>query len=164
MIITCFKTLEHISSIICSNNLDKMVAIAIGRKFFFFSFRPFPLVRGGHSVSSFSTSFYLQCPSSSHQLPSYLLLPHLKIFSLVSLFSSFLAIPFPSSFFLHTLIPTSSLLMTCPYHLSLPSLIFIPNRSTLTVLLMCSFLILSFLVTPIANLSIFISATSISST
>ena len=57
-----------------------------------------------------------------------------------------------------------SLLMTCPYHLSLPSLIFILNRSTLTVLLMCSFLILSFLVTPIANLSIFISATSISST
>ena len=57
-----------------------------------------------------------------------------------------------------------SLLMTCPYHLSLPSIIFIPNRSTLTVLLMCSFLILSFLVTPIANLNIFISATSISST
>ena len=37
-----------------------------------------------------------------------------------------------------------SLLMTRPYHLSLPSLIFIPNRSTLTVLLMYSFLILSF--------------------
>ena len=48
--------------------------------------------------------------------------------------------------------------------LSLPSLIFIRNRFTLTVLLMCSFLILSFLVTTIANLSIFISATSISST
>ena len=54
--------------------------------------------------------------------------------------------------------------MTCPYHLTLPSLTFIPNRSTLTVLLMYSFLILSFLVTPIANLNIFISATSISST
>ena len=54
--------------------------------------------------------------------------------------------------------------MTCSYHLSLPSLIFIPNCSTLTVLLMCSFLILSFLVTPITNLNIFISATSISST
>ena len=39
-----------------------------------------------------------------------------------------------------------SLLMTCPYHLSLPSLIFIPNCSTLTVPLMYSFLILSFLV------------------
>ena len=54
--------------------------------------------------------------------------------------------------------------MTCPYHLSLPSLIFIPNRSTLTVPLMYSFLILSFLVTSIANLNIFISVTSISST
>ena len=57
-----------------------------------------------------------------------------------------------------------SLLMTCPYHLSLPSLIFIPNRSTLTVPLMYLFLILSFLVTPIANINILISATSISST
>ena len=57
-----------------------------------------------------------------------------------------------------------SLLMTCPYHLILPSLIFIPNRSNLTILLMYSFLILCFLVTPIANLNIFISATSISST
>ena len=57
-----------------------------------------------------------------------------------------------------------SLLMKYPYHLSLPSLIFIPNRSTLTVLLMYSFLILFFLVTPIVNLNIFISATSISST
>ena len=63
-------------------------------------------------------------------------------------------------------LPTYSwfLLMTYPCHLSLPSLIFIPNRSTLTVPLMYSFLILSFLVTPIANLNIFISATSISST
>ena len=57
-----------------------------------------------------------------------------------------------------------SLLMTCPYHLSLFFLIFIPNRSTLTVLLMYSFPILSFLVTPIANHSIFISATSTYST
>ena len=54
--------------------------------------------------------------------------------------------------------------MTCLYHLSLSSLIFIPNRSTLTVPLMHSFLILSFLVTPIVNLNIFISATYISST
>ena len=57
-----------------------------------------------------------------------------------------------------------SLFMTYPYHLSLSSLIFIPSHSTLTVLLMYSFLILSFLVTPIANLNIFISATSISLT
>ena len=54
--------------------------------------------------------------------------------------------------------------MTCPYHLSLPSLIFIPNCSSLTVPLMCLFLILSFLVTAIANLNIFISGTSISFT
>ena len=54
--------------------------------------------------------------------------------------------------------------MTFPYHLILPSLIFILNRSTLTVPLIYSFLILSFLVTPIANLNIFISTTSISST
>ena len=57
--------------------------------FFFFSFQPFPSVRGGHSVSSFSTPFYLQHPFPSHQLPAYLPLLHLKIFSLVSLFSSF---------------------------------------------------------------------------
>ena len=54
--------------------------------------------------------------------------------------------------------------MTCPNHFSLPSLIFIPNRSTLTVPLMYSFLIMSFLVTPIENLKIFISGTSISFT
>ena len=73
---------------------------------------------------------------------------------------------FPGNSISMTFLPTYSwsLLMTCPYHLSLPSLNFIPNRSTLTVLLMCSFLILSFLVTPIADPNIFISATSISST
>ena len=43
-------------------------------------------------------------------------------------------------------------------------LIFIPNCSTLTVPLIYSFLILSFLVTPKANLNIFISAIFISST
>ena len=54
--------------------------------------------------------------------------------------------------------------MTCPYHLSLSSVIFVPNCSTLTVPLMYSFLILSFMVTPTANLNIFILVTSISST
>ena len=54
--------------------------------------------------------------------------------------------------------------MICPYHLNLPSLICIPNRCTLTAPLMCSFLIISFLVTPIANLNILISATSFSFT
>ena len=54
--------------------------------------------------------------------------------------------------------------MTCSYHLSLPSLIFILYRSTLTVPLIYTFLILSFLVIPIVNLNIFIPITSISST
>ena len=73
---------------------------------------------------------------------------------------------FPGNFISIIFLPTYSwsVLMTCPYHLSLPSLIFIPNLSILTVLLIYSFLILSFLVTPIANLNIFISATFISST
>ena len=120
--------------------------------FFLFSFRLFPSVRGGHSVSLFSkpTSVYLAptSPISSFTKSKNPLfgLP-LFLFPANSIFIIF----FP--------IYSWSLLMTCPYHLSLPSLIFIPNRSALTVLLMCSFLILSFLVTPIANLNIFISAT-----
>ena len=73
---------------------------------------------------------------------------------------------FPGNFISITLILTYfwSLFIACPYYLSLFSLIFIPNRSTLAVPLMYSFLILSFLVTPIASLNIFISATSIYST
>ena len=73
---------------------------------------------------------------------------------------------FPGNSIAIILLPTYSwsLLMTCSYHLSLPFLIFIFDHSTLTVLLMYSFLILSFLVTPIANLNIFISVISISST
>ena len=55
-----------------------------------------------------------------------------------------------------------SLLMKCPYRLTLPSLIFILTRSTLTLLLMYSFLIFSRQF--VANFNIFISATSISST
>ena len=102
-----------------------------------------------------------QRPSPSHQLPPYLLSPTSKniLFGL----PLFL---FPGNSISIIFLPTYSwsLLMTCPYHLSLPSLIFIPNRSTLTVLPIYSFLILSFLVTPIANLNILISAASISST
>ena len=73
---------------------------------------------------------------------------------------------FPGNSISITLLSTYSwsLLMACSYHLSLPSLIFIPNPSILTIRLMYSFLILSFLVTLIANLNIFISATFISST
>ena len=106
--------------------------------------------------------------------------PNLSVFKIRLLCTNFPLSSFTTStnllFGLHLLFPGNSisiiflstyswsLLMTYPFHLGLPSLIFIPNRSTLTVLLMCSFLILSFLVTPIANLNIFISATSISST
>ena len=128
--------------------------------FFFFFFRLFPSIRGGHSVSYFYKPSYFQCPSPLHQLSPYLLSQHLQIFSLVSLFSSFPVTPFPSSFFLHTFGSPHD--MSIPH--SLPSLIFIPNHFTLTVPLMYSFLILSFLVIPIANLNIFISATSISFT
>ena len=83
----------------------------------------------------------------------------------VSSFTTSKNLLFPGNSIFITLFPTYfwSLLMTCPYHLSLPSIIFIPNRFTLTVPLMYSFLILFFLVTPIANLNTFISSTSISS-
>ena len=75
-----------------------------------------------------------------------------------------LVLPGNSIFIIFLATYSCSLLMTCPYHLSLPSLIFIPSRSTLTVPLMYSFLILSFLVIPMANFNIFVSATSNSST
>ena len=81
-----------------------------------------------------------------------------RIFLFGLLFFSFPVTPFSSPFLYNSWF----LLLTCPFHLSLPSLNFI--ISILTVPLMYSFLILSFLVIPIANLNIFISATSISST
>ena len=98
------KTVNNIINIHTNNSQncqkDKVKYLGV---VFFFSFQPFPSVRGGHSVSSFSTSFCLQHPFPSLQLPAYLPLLHLKIFSLVSLFSSFPVTPFPSFFFLHTL-------------------------------------------------------------
>ena len=96
---------------------------------------------------------------------SFSLTPTCPISSFTTSRNLFFGLPlflFPDNFISITLLFTCSwsLLMTYPYHLSLPSLIFIPNRSTLTVPLMYySFLILSFLVTPIANLNIFISST-----
>ena len=104
-------------------------------------------------LSSTSVSFAPTSPISSFTISKNLL------FGLPLLL-------FPGNSISIILLPTYSwsLLITCPYHRSLASLIFIPNRFTLTVLLMCSFLILSFLVTPIANLNIFISATSIAFT
>ena len=109
VLLQCFRMKCEPRYIVTKSETSAKYLIRISKKklnytleSFFFFFRPFPLVRGGHSVSSFSTSFCLQCPSPSHQLPPYLLLLYLKIFSLVSLFSYFLVTPFPSSFFLHT--------------------------------------------------------------
>ena len=69
----------------------------------------------------------------------------------------------PDSFILSILLPiyTSFFLRTCPYHLSLASRVFSPNRPTCAVPLMYSFLILSILFTPIENCNVFNSATSI---
>ena len=79
---------------------------------------------------SMSFSLALTCPLSSFT-PSKNLLFGLPLFL------------FPGNSISIILLPTCSwsFLMTCPYHLNLPSLIFIPNRSTLTVPLMYSFLI-----------------------
>ena len=97
---------------------------------FFFSFQLFPSIRGGHSISSSSkplcsTSVFF-APTSS--ISSFTTSTNL-LFGLVLLL-------FPGNSISIIFLPTYSwsLLMTCPYHLSLPSLIFIPNRSTLTVL------------------------------
>ena len=54
-----------------------------------------------------------------------------------------------------------SLLSTCPYQFNLLSVIFLEACATLVVPRMCSFLILSFLVTPHIHRSILISVTSI---
>ena len=85
------------------------------------------------------------CPSCTH--PSTL--------SLVFLF--------PGIAFVITLLTTwsSSILMTCPYHFSLLFVIFLDACTTFVVPRMCSFLVLSFLVTPHIHLSILISFTSI---
>ncbi|XP_061651367.1 mitochondrial 2-oxodicarboxylate carrier isoform X2 [Phyllopteryx taeniolatus] len=68
----------------------------------------------------------------------------------------------PGSSILIVLLPIYSLflLWTCPNHRSLLSLTWSPKHRTSAVPLMSSFLILSNLVTPRANLNIFISATS----
>ena len=121
----------------------------------------FPSIRGSHSVSSFFKHSCYQCLSPLHQLSQYLSFTTSK--NLLFGLPHFL---FPGNSISIIFLPTYSwsFLNTSPYHLSLPSLIFIPNRPTLTVPLMYSFLILSFLITPTVNLNIFISVTSISST
>ena len=84
----------RLANVICQNIFEIFA--------FFFFFRLFPSIRGSHSVLSFSKPSCFQCPFPSHQLFPYLLLLHLKIFSLVYLFSSFLVTPFSSFFFLRT--------------------------------------------------------------
>ena len=72
------------------NEIQKKFSIIhILQNLLFFFFQPFPSIRGNHSVSSFSKPSCLQCLSPSHQHSPYLLLLHLKIFPLVSLFFSF---------------------------------------------------------------------------
>ena len=56
---------------------------------------------------------------------------------------------------------SSSLLITCPYHINLLSVIFLEACATLVVHRMCSFLILYFRVTPHIHRSILVSVTSI---
>ena len=86
-----------------SINQIKVRAINLLLIFFFFSFRPFPSIKGSYSVLSSNKPSCFQRPSPSHQPLPYLPSPHLKIFSLVSPFSSFPETLFPSSFFLHIL-------------------------------------------------------------
>ena len=93
----------HVSSITCNAiAYPKLITILFNGQNIFF-FRPFPSIRGSHSVLSVSKPFYFQRASPSQQLTPYLLSLHLKIFSLISLFSFFPVTPFLSSFFLHTL-------------------------------------------------------------
>ena len=113
------------------------------RNFFFW---PFPSIRGSFLQTvlfSTSVSFAPTSPISSFTTSKILLF-------------GLLLFLFPGASISIIFLPTYSwfLLMTCQYHLSLPSLIFISNHSTLTVPLMYLFLILSFVVTPIANLNI----------
>ena len=100
-------------------------------------FQPFPSIRGNHSVLSFSKPSCLQRPSPLHQLPLSSLTTYKNLLFGLPLFL------FPGNSISIIFLPTYSwsLLMTCPYHLSLPSLIFIPNRSTLTVTLMSALLV-----------------------
>ena len=100
------------------------------------------------SFIALSQSYSLHVPLA-HTLPPCLLYP---------------CLPFPGIAFAITVITTtwsSSILMTCPYHFSLLSVIFLDACTTFVVPRMCSFLILSFLVTPHIHLSILISFTSI---
>ena len=110
----------------------------------------------------------------NHGLPQRIMFLHSVLFSMsfslapTSPISSFttsknllFSLPlflFPSNSISIALLSTYSwsFLMLCPYQLSLPSLIFIPNRSTLTVPLIYSFLIFLFFFFFFFFISIFI--------
>ena len=86
--------------------------------------------------------------------------------SLTRVFPSFFGRPlflFPGISALNTFLSmcSPSLLITCPYQINLLSVIFLEACATLVVPRMCSFLILSFRVTPHIHRSILISVTSL---
>ena len=128
---------------------------------FYDSFRFFSLCFGfSHQESPqrifLSSCFYLLCPPPSLQPQPCPLSPHPSTFFLAFPVSSLLATPSLSIpiYFLRTIL--------CPYHLSLVSRVFCPNRPNCAVPLMYSFLILSILLTPNENRNIFNSVRSIS--
>ena len=102
---------------------------------FLLSVFPFNLGLPLHMMFFHSVLFSMSFSLTPTSFISFLL--HLEIFSLASLF--------PSNSISIILLPTYSwsLFMICPYHLSLPSLIFICNLSILTIPLMYSLLIFS---------------------
>ncbi|XP_054648940.1 uncharacterized protein LOC129190355 [Dunckerocampus dactyliophorus] len=124
------------------------------------------------SSSSFPLGFSLQgspqqinCLNLTLSSASSSLTPTTFMSSFTTSINLFFGLPLgllPGSSKLSILLPiySLSLLWTCPNHLSLASLTLSPKPLTCAVPLMYSFLILSFLVTPRENLSIFISATS----
>ena len=104
--------------------------------------------------STFTRLFFLLCIFSSLYPVHYLQDSghQVSCFSLCLLSSD-------SSAILLSTFP-SYLLLTCPYHLSPFSVIFFVADATFTVPLTCSFLVLSFFVTPHIHLSILVSFTS----
>ena len=124
---------------------------------YFFFFRLFP-IRGRHS--GFSISTYLSSVSSSVTSTSAMS----SFTTSIHLLFGLPRFRFPGNSILSIRLPIypSSFLSTCPYHLSLASRVFSPNRPTCAVPLTYSFVILSIPVTPNENRNIFNSATSIS--
>ena len=132
--------------------------------FFFFVFFFFFLFRLSHHGSP-QRIFYLQLflPSVSSSVTTTSAMSSFT--TSINLFYGLPRFLFPDNSIISILLPIcpSSFLRTCPYHLSLASRVFSPNRPTSAVPLMYSFLIVSIPVTPNENRIIFNSATSISS-